>query len=213
MAILLAFALFELGSRSFRLGSMRHGLQSDARRAAALLDQDLRRSDYGTVKVLDSGVNPSLQVLSTSGALVERDGVCLAGLSDWLSGASYDALSSRPLWDEYIVYYATTEAAGGRLIRQVLIPPTAPYSTPYAGFTVAASLNLNPVLNAGGVRNTQTLSQHVEELKIVPDAPTQSLQVSLKLRDTGGSKVGTTGRLDESLQLTFQIHPENTEGP
>ncbi len=199
MAVALAFGLFSFGSRAFRLGSLRSGLQAEARRIYSQLDWDLRRTDMSTLSLVTSADDPMRQVPNVTGTLVERDGVCMAGLSDWRAAGSYDAATLRPRWDRYVVYFATTEATGGRLLRQVLTPSGAPFDSPYAALT------LDPDVPG------DVLAQHVDEFKVSRDATTDSIVVQLKLRERGGQKVGTAGKnLDETLELGFQVGPENT---
>ena len=199
MAVALAFGMFSFGSRAFRLGSLRSGLQAEARRVYSQLDWDLRRTDMSTLSLVTSADDPMRQVPNVSGTLVERDGVCMANLRDWRSAGSYDATTLRPRWDRYVVYFATTEPTGGRLLRQVLEPAGAPYNAPFAG------LALDPAVPG------DVLAQHVEEFKVSRDATTDSIVVQLKLRERGGQKPGTAGKnLDETLELGLQVGPENT---
>ena len=210
-AMLCAFEFFEFGSRVFRGGLMRQGLQAQVRRSVTPLDQDLRRTDLSTVSVIAKAQDATREILSTSGALVERDGLCLAALSNWNLGTNYDTLTSRPMWDRYVVYYATTEAEGARLIRQTVRPPGSPYLSNWGVFTTATSLSQNPALNSGPIENTRVLADQVEEFHVVLDAPTSAVIVKVKFRATGGLRVGTAGKnLDESLEAKFQIHPENS---
>ena len=209
LATLVAFALFQFGNQAFRLGNLRNNLQGEARRVSGRLESDLRRADFTLTTVLNKGNLPAREVLSSSGQLVQRDAICVPGLSSWTAASSYDGVTGLPLWDQYHVYYATTEADGGRIIRQTVQPAGFPYTSAWAAFG-ATSLQNTPNLNTGPILATETLAQQVEEFHLAVGTAPNSFSVSLRFRGTGGRKPGTGKRLDESLQVQFQFRAENT---
>ncbi|MBN9416942.1 MAG: hypothetical protein J0I12_15965 [Candidatus Eremiobacteraeota bacterium] len=193
--VLAAFGLFEFGSAVFRLGNLRNGLQAQARRAALSLEGDLRRADYGMMSFVSRSPNGR-----------HRDGLCLPTLRSWSTAASFDSTSGRPRWDGYLVIYATGD---GRLIRQLVAPPGAPYTGPWVDFSEATNLRENPATNAAGVA-LSTLADQVEEFRIDPSGSGDSIRVLIQFRGLGGRRPAGGQQMDESLQVEFQIHPENT---
>jgi hypothetical protein len=201
VSVAVLFSTFELGSRSFRFGTTRQGLQNSAKRVLASLDTDIRRSDFSRIATLARAMMGGSS----------RDGVCLPGLSNPSAAGAFDVVTGLPRWDRYVVYYSTSEPEGGRLLRQVLQPPGAPYASPLRSFSEASNLNDVPANNAPNVLRTQQLTDGVEQFSVRPDGRLQVLRVELLLRARGGRRPGSQKQTDESLQLVWELQPENTQ--
>lgn len=170
MVSLLIFSMLLSGTRSFNIAMSRSTLQGELNRSLARLQGEVRRSSASLVGLVHE---PGRQVDSQS-----RDGICLSALRDWRAPASYDS-SGTPLWDEFVVYYATRETPG-RLLRRSLHPVGAPFTGPMAGLS-GASLPDQP-----GGADTAVLSQHLEEFELRYDGGAGVLEVSLLLRRRAG---------------------------
>lgn len=183
---ILVFALLQSGARSFGITMSRSTLQGELSRALARLQGEVRRSSASLVSV------------SRDPARFNRDGVSLCGLRDWRASASYSPEGS-PLWDEYLVYYATTESPG-RLLRRVDHPAGAPYTRPLPSFAMPD----NP---AGS--DSSVLAQHVEEFKLAYDGGSSSLGVSLLLRRRAGLTPEGRRVNEERVQAHCRLHLNN----
>ena len=201
----LVFVAFRDGTRTFANLSLRQGLEGDARRCAAVLEQQIRQSDF-TLLALQNGSNR--QRMGASGATVSRDGLCYPGMARWWDGASFDA-RGRPQWDQYEVIYATLFNPG-KLVRQVYRPAGAPYSQAMDPFTVPVCLNDDPKDNVGA-RETHVLSQLVEDFQLRGEGQTSSLNLRLILTQRANQRAGANTPSQERLQIDLAIKLNNTE--
>ena len=95
--IFLTGAIVEFGIRSSGTTNLRHNLQSSATRVMLTLQNDLRRSAYATL---------SLTARKTVSGQ-ERDGICMATMSDWNDPAGFNTTYGTAAYDRYVGYYAT----------------------------------------------------------------------------------------------------------
>ena len=167
------FGLLQSGSRSFSIGMSRSSLQGDLNRSLARLQGEIRRSSASLLSVV---ADPSRVVDGC-----RRDGVCASSLSDWRANSSYSP-NLTPLWDEYVVYYATLQQPG-QLIRQTYRPAGSPFTQPMTGFTPATHMTDIPA-NHGF--STVVLAHHLEEFRLRYDGGSNILEVQLLLRRRAG---------------------------
>ena len=196
----LVFVAFRDGTRTFANLNLRQGLESDLRRCSAVLEQQLRQSDYSLLALAN---NPSRQRMGASGATVSRDGLCYPSLARRWDPASFDA-NGRPRWDQYEVLYATLFNPG-KLVRQVYRPVGAPYLSPMDSFSAANCLNDAPGDNLG-VSETHQLSGLVEEFQVTGDGQHPSVQIRLILTQREVHR-----ETMERVQLDLLIKLNNTQ--
>lgn len=201
----LVFVAFRDGTRTFSNLNVRQGLEGEARRCTAVLEQQLRQSDYGLLSLINSS---SRQRMGMSGKTVSRDGVCYPSLNRWWEAASFDA-GGRPKWDQYQVIYATLFNPG-RLLRQVYRPGGAPYQGPMDNFTIFTCLRDEPKDNAG-VYETHELSRLVEDFELVGDGATSSLKIRLILTDREAHRAGTGQASQQRQQVDLVVKLNNTQ--
>lgn len=199
------FSLFDSGSRAFRLGDAKNALTSDARRSILALVPALRVADADTLEIVDGR-----GCTSASGQGVQRHGYALATLSHWEDPANFNPDTADIRWDGYRVVYADL-LPQGRLITQDYRPaPGPPYAGPLPGFAEATHMSNDPGLNAGA-SSSKVICQSVDDFRVVYDAESQTLRVTLRLSARGGKKVG--GRqMDERSEASILVRMENS-GP
>ncbi|MBX3171288.1 MAG: hypothetical protein KF760_28020 [Candidatus Eremiobacteraeota bacterium] len=205
MLFLLLFTIFRVGSASYRLNLNRVGLQSEARRLQASLQKDLRETSYRSVSHRKRQItlnDPSLSVA--------RDGLCFNALRSQNGVNLYEAQTGLPLWNSYLVYFATTDGAAGKLIRARVADPSPLNSLPepLAAFSDAYLTypgNSYVVQKDVKLLSTQVLSFSVE----LKDAD-QRVHTVVHLRQRSGA-IGTGSRQGlENLELLFSTRPLNT---
>lgn len=201
----LVFVIFRDGTRTFTNLSLRQGLEGDARRCTAVMEQQLRQSDFSLVGLQNGS---SRQRMGISGATVSRDGICYPGLARWWDAASFDA-GGRPQWDQYEVIYASLFNPG-LLVRQIYRPGGAPYLAAMEPFTVATCLNDEPADNAG-VKESHVLSQLVEDFQLRGDGETSSVSVRLILTQRATQRAGANTASQERLQVDLVVKLNNTQ--
>ena len=190
---LLVFSMLLSGARSFTVVMSRGTLQSELSRILARLQGEVRRSSASLVSVV-GGADREVDGQS-------RHGICLSSLKDWRSPASYDD-EGAPLWDEFILYYASLQTPG-RLLRHTYHPAGAPFSQPMAGLSAATHL-----LDQGD-GETAVLAQHVEEFRLVYDAGSAVLEGSLKLRRRAGRTPEGNRVNEERVQAFCRLRLNN----
>jgi hypothetical protein len=204
------FIMFRFGSRSFQLAVTRQGIEGEARRVAALIENDLLNSHYQSINIIRRTFNVDIDNDGEKELAVARYGVCMVGLRGWDEPGNFDFVTGMPIWNEHIVYYATDEEEG-RLIRQIIRPPGGAKVSQYRllTFSSANNMNLNPATN----RNQQsyiTLSTHVLDFNAATENSNQAVRVALKLRGKNVRRATSDKRVDETFQMERRITPENT---
>lgn len=226
------FAIFNLGQTHWRLMVLRHGMQADGRKAFSTLEADLRRTHFSSVSV----INDITAKAAVSG--YARHSICMAGLDDWRAIDNYDSASSRPIWNRYILYYAskeetrlggTGEALGtsGRFFRIIITPPLAQIGQyPYAGLlalvanldlqTTPAALDLWLKTNAAAsfVKAYQSLAD-VNYFSINKDDTNKIVQVTFQTRKKAAlvkrdANGANIGDAYDTLQLNLNLAPQNS---
>ncbi len=201
MALLLCFVLFQWGTRAAIQGQMRAGIQGEGRRILLGIRNELMRSDFSTLETL-SRTSPNAE-----GQPVPRCALSSATLSNWSDAACFDSDSALPLWNRYMVIYAT-RSNPGLLIKQLYAPPGAPYAGPMGN--LAGLVNDDPGTNANAIQRF-TLGQNIESFQVVSDEDSKSVHLDIMLAARGGRK-GESGKLNERHQLKFDVRLENS-GP
>lgn len=205
LALLACFQLFEWSSRAFILANLRSGLEGEARRALASLQADLRQGDFTCLSLIVPSLDPSRQVASPEGPLVERDAYGLACLTRWDDPSLIDPTTARPRWNRYTVVYATLSNPG-LLVKQYCRPGNPPFDGPVP--SLAGRINENPALNPQASKPV-ILSQSVHEFLVRADEPTQTLTYRLTLAGRGTRKA--QGRLiNERCEVSYTTRLQNT---
>jgi prepilin-type N-terminal cleavage/methylation domain-containing protein len=187
------FGLFQWGSRHSALAAMRQGLQSDAHRIFASVDGALFAAPRET-----------LDVLQRSAGGRRRDALCAAALSDWADAALYDPVTGLPLWDRYVVFYATQADPLGSLLRLQLDPGT-PCAQPYPAFPGTLLSEAVPSATPLISRVQLLASERVADFRLERGADT--LRVSLRLQS--GSVAPGPSRRTESLEIRHSVALQN----
>lgn len=208
----IVFFLFRYGTRAFATANQRQGVQVEALRVMDSLQADLKRTASQSVSFL---TGPSrTRTLGT--VTVHRDAICLIGLKDWSNSynpENFDESGSRPKWNRYWIYYATTDKDRGEMVRLKVDPEPAPGSPSQIQILHFAALcNDNPALNsfAGVTPAHSYLCHNVYDFSVSKER-NKSFRISLKLqerrqlRPDGGKVEGL-----ETYQLQMVVRPENT---
>lgn len=205
LGLIVAFSLFERGSRALMLSDTKSGLGGESRRAILGLSSALRLGDSRLAEVL----SPPRQTLSLSGNTVERGAYSLPTLRRWDEPSNFDQIEAQIYWDSYTVVYATL-AQEGSLVVQTYEPatPPPPYYEPLNA--LSSFLADNPQLNTGAVA-TRLLTQKVEEFRAELDSETSVMRLTLRLAQRGGKKTGARA-MDERAEATAAVRMFNS-GP
>ena len=209
----LVFSFFRYGTRAFHQAAAKHGLQTEALRIAESLQKELKRTNESTVDIVHDS-----RALSLDGQTVHRDVICFATLKNWhdrLNTNNFDLESRAPLWNRYMVYYATMEPKG-RLIKLRVDPAPPPEAPTRLGTTDLSRLYYdNPQANryAGSMPSYSVLSPNVQDFDIARSSSSPgAFDISLKLKQKhpkGSVEPGARREFDfYELQLT--VRPENS---
>jgi type II secretory pathway pseudopilin PulG len=196
------FLAFTQSSRTFRHALLRQGLQGDAVKMESLLGRDIRVTDY------HSNITTSRSFTTSDGRVVRRDGLSVAALSDWDDPTKFDSVTGLPLWDQYIVYYATDGEDEGRLIRQVVDGGGPTNGFPYFG--LSGNMATDPLINSNAL-STTLISSQVDHFEVASDDGTQGLDIILRLRRRGERRrSGGEEKVDETLETRYSPVARNT---
>lgn len=201
----LLFSAFELGTRVFRDTTVRQDTENQLRAIKLLLERDANHTN-----VWNCNENGLPRTVNVGGTDYNRDALAMSALDDWEAPANYDTLTYRPIWNRYIVWYATLESPTGALYRQVVDPPVPAggFITPYAA--LGMNINEDPSLNADVVYS-RPLSEDVIDFTTNVLFTDGTIQTSIRLKASGTStRPGTMVRTEENLQVDFMFQPKNS---
>ena len=162
------------GFRTFSVAVARSDVTTEARRLVLFMEGELRTSAYFSIDPVSRKVNGQA-----------RDGVCFVSMLDWTRSDSFNALESRPNWDRYLVYYATTERPSGRLVRMAINPakstiPADIGSFPYPPFVDDPSRFMieDPLTYSFyDLANSRVLASKVKSFSVTMIPTTQEVEV------------------------------------
>jgi hypothetical protein len=198
----IVFLLFSYGVGGYALLDARQGVQGDALKARTQLERDFSLSHFDSVGVVQGNFEG-----------FERDIVCCLGLSDWNDPARFSD-NGLPLWDRYIVYYATADQGSGSLMRAELAPEVPEgleclRITPLpAGLLGAVGLDVPPADLA--LIGRQKVTDDLQEFSCSTDPSLQVVSVRLAGRRVSGARPGGAKRTDEGFEAVFELDPLNT---
>ena len=89
----------------FNLGLSQSQTLSDFQVFARLIKRDLELAHYYSVATVP-------RTADTSRGTVDREGLSLAGLSDWRDDARFEATTGLPKWDRWKLFHANREDVG-----------------------------------------------------------------------------------------------------
>ena len=210
LLMILIFTFFEWGSRSFYLASKRQGIQADGLRVMTGLKSDLRRTAKGTVSI-----EHRTSAVAVGATNPDRDALVVGGLQNWADASNsnnFDLSSGQPKWNRYVVYYATTGEANGKIYRVIIDPSPPPISPKPIGPGLLGTINDAPDTNLfqGTTPGYVLLSENVEEFACEDDG-NGHFRVSLKLRSKRPARPGGAATTeDEVYQLKMSVATENS---
>jgi Prokaryotic N-terminal methylation motif len=196
--LLLVFGAFDLGTRIFQESSVRQSAETQLRSIKVLMERDAKLANFWYTNEVS---RPSVDG--------QRDALSLPSVSDWKDPASYDAATRRPLWDRYIVWYATLGPKGS-LYRQVVEPTLAGPSliAPYGALSANLS-DSNPLSNADVVFS-RVLSENVLDFEVTTKYQNGTVQAKVRLLSEGGKRAMGSDRTQDNLEVTLVFQPKNT---
>lgn len=206
--IVILAGVFSTAAAGFKLGNSRLGLQGELRRILAPLRRDLRNASYQSASVAPIAVRVAA---APPGAVpqvdVRRDRLCFNGLkNNGRNNSQYDPDSGKPLWDCYLVYFATADNPNGRLVRAVLdVSPPRLTARVFPNLNGADLSLSNPALAAEGLR---VLSKQVLAFDAELDDTTQMVRFGLRLRAEAGRREGKSTA--EIMEVQISVRPANT---
>lgn len=195
------FLLFQKGYQSFVFLQERQSVQGQVLRISSALESDFRVTHLGSVGV-EQGQT------TVAGETQSRDRISCLGLSSWQDSANFAAGSGLPLWDQHVVYRASTEASldsDGRLERLVVRPESVP-----TGGLAVAPLGGLASLDEDVIVSRQALCQDVLSWDCQLDLAGQRVTQVLRLRRSGAQRGLDANSTQESFEARFSWLPKNT---
>lgn len=195
----LAFGAFALSTRLFQDTTIRQSAEVQLRTIKVLLQRDLELTNFWQISHVPRTVGSE-----------PRDAMALVGLGDWQSPSNFQVASDRPLWDRYIVWYATQQSPG-RLVRQLVQPPLSGnpfYTGSYSGLSTSLS-DSDPGSNRFASQ-TRVLSETVSEFELVPRLQNGTVRARIRLKALGGNRQLSHKQTQENLEVVMTFYPHNT---
>ncbi len=200
LLLALAFGSVTMVTKLFNETELRQSAELQLRSIKLLLERDLELTDFWMTNSLSRG---------PTGDMGSRDALAVTTLSDWQAPSRYDGVTGRPLWDRYVVWYATQEEPG-RLIRQVVAPGGGGLTLTEAYQDLSSNLSeISPEGNRD-VLVTRYLSEGLESFRVTPRLQNGTVQVQIQLRSEGGRRAQSMERATENLELTLTFRLRNT---
>ena len=105
--VLSVFAVFQIGNENWSLMVVDHSLQTDGRKAAIVLERSLESTAFSDVQPSYNSINPTNS--SNSGYTIPRDAIAMPAVDNWSNPFNFDPKLGLPIWDEFVIYMATTQ--------------------------------------------------------------------------------------------------------
>lgn len=206
------FFFFRYGTRAFNTATQRQGVQADALRIMDGLQADLKRSSDTSILL----ANDAARTRVVDGVTVHRDAISFITLKNWSNPADVDNFEvpgGQPKWNRYWVFYATTNADRGQMVRLKVDPSPPPIAPiPLTMSDLSHLIQDDPSLNLfqGAVPAFVFLARNVYDFSVTRAAANEfsiscKLQERRQLRPDGGIIQGV-----ETYQLLMRVRPENT---
>jgi prepilin-type N-terminal cleavage/methylation domain-containing protein len=200
-----AFLIFKMGSRGFQHAVSKTGAIGDIHRVTRALSRDIQLTHFYSV-----ATHPRL--VSTSEGDVSRDGVGLAGLSNWGAASNFEIGTELPKWNRWIVYYATRHEEG-RFIRLEVERTKPAGSTSFYPLTPLDGLEglmSNDPVNVPGALRVTTLCNDVRSFQAEIDNYSRLVRLRLTLHNSPGRRMTSEQRIQESFETKIEIYPMNS---
>lgn len=194
------FMLFRMGTRGFALGVMRAGSVGDIHAFSRMVGRDVSLTHLYSVSEEHRQVN-------TPDGTADRDGVCLAGLSNWSQDSNFHSVTGLPNWNRWVMIYATSEPVG-RLIRLEMERP-APYY-PLRPFDDLAAWMLDDLGGAPAPVRVNTLCQNVHAFRVEIAEQERLVKLRLLVKGQGPRRMTSQEKIDELLEARLEISPVNS---
>jgi type II secretory pathway pseudopilin PulG len=200
-----AFLIFRMGSRGFQQAVSKTGAVGDVHRVTRALERDIQLSHFYSAAVHN-------RLTSTSQGNFSRDGVGVAGLSNWSIDSNFEAGTGLPKWNRWIAFYATSEELG-RLIRVETERFKPAGSTTFYPLTplgnLSGLLSNDPVAEPGNLRVT-TLCKNVRSFSAELDPYSRLVKLRLILYNAPGKRMTSEQKVEELLETEFELYPMNS---
>lgn len=188
----LLFSAFEMGTRVFRDTTVRQSSENQLRAIKLLFERDASHTNIW-----------NCDVRADTAGTFSRDAISMSALDDWKDDSNYDATTLRPLWNRYLVWYATTNSPTGSLYRQVISP-----SVPAGGLITPYPISSDPEAHTNVVY-TRTLSEDVLDFKTGMNFNNMTISATIQLQAKGGQRPGANVKTEENLKVEFIFQPKN----
>lgn len=204
-----AFYFFSVGARGFNLGLSQSQTLSDFQVFARLIKRDLELTHYYSVSTVS-------RTADTSQGTVDREGLSLAGLSDWGDDARFEVATGLPKWDRWILFHANREDVGTLFRSELERRPVA--SGSYYPLRPRTSGDVLPLMIGDpaalpGVLRSQTLTRNVHSFDVALDDGHQSVEVHLTTFADPGLRMTSQERDEEYKETRVVIVPLNSYPP
>ena len=107
--VLSVFAVFQIGNENWSLMVVDHSLQTDGRKAAIVLERSLESTAFSDVQPSYNSINPTNSSNSGLGYTIPRDAIAMPAVDNWSNPFNFDPKLGLPIWDEFVIYMATTQ--------------------------------------------------------------------------------------------------------
>lgn len=194
-----AFFLFRMGTRGFYKAINKTGAVGEIQRATRILQKDIELTHFSSV---------SIHARTVSG--YSRDGLAVAGLSNWSDSSNFEAGTELPNWDRWSIFYATGEVSA-KLYRME-IDRDHPKGSFYPLVPLANLVDYmaDDPLSVKGSNRVTRLCDNVREFAISTDNGYRLVKVRLVLTTQLGKQMQTQKNLTETLETEYEIVPLNS---
>lgn len=107
--VLSVFAVFQIGNENWNLMVVDHSLQNDGRKAATVLERSLESTAFSDAQYIPNSIAPTNSSNSGLGYRIPRDAIAMPAVDNWSNPFNFDPKLGLPIWDEFVIYMATTQ--------------------------------------------------------------------------------------------------------
>ena len=198
------FLLFRMGTRGFSRAVSESGAVGELQRATRVIQRDLRLTHF-------LSASDRQREVSLSSGKVERDGVAVAGLSNWAEPSNFEVGTELPKWNRWILFYADGGEKGQ--LHRLEIKRSRNTNGSYYPLVPLGNLPkymINDPVQLEEALRVSTLCHNLRSFGVEIDPYQRILRMTLRLNRDGVKRMTSEQKVEDSLEARFEISPMNS---
>ena len=198
------FLLFHMGTRGFSRAVSESGAVGELQRASRVIQRDLRLTHF-------LSASERQREVTTSAGTFDRDGLAVAGVSNWAAPSNFEAGTELPKWNRWILFYASRDEKG-KLYRLEMVrnPDSKGNYYPIVPLGNLQKYMVNDPLELEETLRVSTLCHNLRSFRVEIDPYERLLKTTFRINKDGVKRMTSEQSVEDSLEAQFDISPMNS---